>query len=267
MELQQPFLQEAGQGPGVVCLHANASTSGQWRGLLERLSPRFRVLAPDSYGAGRGPAWPGARHTLRSEVELMEPVFARAGTPHFLVGHSYGGAIAMLAAALHPGRVRAVAVYEPTLFALVDAQGGPPNGVDGIRQVAHAAGAAAAAGDTATAARLFIDFWMGAGSWDATPPGRKPAIAQSVANVGGWWRALANEPTPLATFAAIEAPVLYLCGGRSPRSARAVAQVLAPALPNARVVEFEPLGHMGPITHPALVNAEIEQFLEENRGK
>ena len=28
-----PFFREAGAGPGVVCLHANASTSGQWRGL------------------------------------------------------------------------------------------------------------------------------------------------------------------------------------------------------------------------------------------
>ncbi|HEY0823036.1 MAG TPA: alpha/beta hydrolase [Ramlibacter sp.] len=264
MDLQQPFFREVGEGPGVVCLHSNASTSSQWRALGDSLSPRFRVLAADSFGAGLSPAWPASGHSLRGEAELLEPVFARAGAPHFLVGHSYGGAVALLAAALDPRRVRAVVVYEPTLFALVDAQQPPPNGVDGIRHVALGAAAAAAAGDADSAARLFIDFWMGEGSWDAMPASRKPAVAQSVLNVGGWWRALAGDRTPLSAFAAIEAPVLYLTGGRSPESAHAVARVLAPVLRNARVLQFAQLGHMGPITHPALVNAEIERFLREH---
>jgi hypothetical protein len=34
------------------------------------------------------------------------------------------------------------------------------------------------------------------------------------------------------------------------------------ALPQVEVVEFENLGHMGPVTHPDLVNEAIAQFLE-----
>jgi pimeloyl-ACP methyl ester carboxylesterase len=34
-------------------------------------------------------------------------------------------------------------------------------------------------------------------------------------------------------------------------------------LPHARVVEFPGLGHMAPITHPDLINAEIAKFLGE----
>ena len=48
MSRPEPFVREAGTGRGVVCLHANASTSAQWRGLMERLAPRFHVLAVDS---------------------------------------------------------------------------------------------------------------------------------------------------------------------------------------------------------------------------
>ena len=48
-----PFFREAGEGPGVICLHSNASSSGQWRGLMDLLAPNFRVLAADSYGAGK----------------------------------------------------------------------------------------------------------------------------------------------------------------------------------------------------------------------
>lgn len=55
--------------------------------------------------------------------------------------------------------------------------------------------------------------------------------------------------------------VLYLTGGRSPDSAHAVARVLAPALRNVRVLRFDAQGYMGPVTHPAVVNAGIERFL------
>ena len=48
-----PYFREAGNGPGVVCLHSNASSSSQWRELMEALAPTHRVLAPDGWSAGR----------------------------------------------------------------------------------------------------------------------------------------------------------------------------------------------------------------------
>ena len=112
MQQLEPFFRQAGTGPGVACIHANASTSGQWRALMDLLAPQFRVLAPDSYDSGKGPHWPSDRIIrLRDEVELIEPVLARAGAPLALVGHSYGAAVALIAALANPGRVRAMALY------------------------------------------------------------------------------------------------------------------------------------------------------------
>jgi hypothetical protein len=129
MNHPQPFVREAGAGPGVVCLRSNASSSAQWRGLMERLAPAFRVFAPDSYGSGKSPDWPSPRAiTLADEVALVDP-----------------------------GRVFALALYEPTLFSLVEAQGPAPNDAD-------------------AAARSFIDYWMDEGSWERT---RKPASRPS----------------------------------------------------------------------------------------
>ena len=120
----EPYVRQAGSGSAVVCLHANASTSVQWRGLMDLLAPKFHVFAPDSYGAGKSPDWPSDRVIrLRDEVEFIEPLLARGGSPLTLVGHSYGAAIALLAALEDPGRVRAMALYEPTLFSLLDAAG------------------------------------------------------------------------------------------------------------------------------------------------
>lgn len=258
-----PFVRELGSGPAVVCLHSNASTSGQWRELMDRLAPAFRVLAPDSYGSGKSPEWRSDRVIrLRDEVELIEAVLAEAGSPLTLVGHSYGAAVALIAALENPGRVRAMALYEPTLFALVDAQTPPPNQADGIRHAVAAAGVALDEGNPDTAAECFIDYWMGRGSWARTPAPRKPAIAASVVNVRRWAHALFTEPTPLEAFRGLDVPVLYMVGKRSRPSARGVARLLTAALPRVELLEFDDLGHMGPLTHSASVNEAIAGFLE-----
>ena len=260
-----PFCRESGAGPGVVCLHSNASSSSQWRALMERLAQRHRVLAPDTHGAGKGPAWPEDRPlALADEVSLLEPIFARAGAPFSLVGHSYGGAVALVAALRQPQRLNALVLYEPTLFALVDAAFAPPNDADGIRDAVERAAAALAVGDRDTAAEHFIDFWMGAGAWRATPTAQRGAIAAAIVHVRGWGRALFGEPTPLRAFAALTMPVLLMVGEDSPASALAVARLLTQTLPNLETVAFNGLGHMGPVTHPDVVNAAIEDFLRRH---
>jgi pimeloyl-ACP methyl ester carboxylesterase len=232
---------------------------------MEMLAADYRVLAADAYGAGKGPGWPVDRVVrLGDEVALLEPVFARAGQRFSLVGHSYGAAVALIAALRQPRSVRALALYEPTLFSVVDAESPSPNDVDGIRNAVALAATALETNDLNSAAQHFIDFWMGTGAWAQTPEQRRGPIAASIANVGGWADALFNEPTPLEAFATLDVPVLYMIGGRSPPSSRSVARLLTQVLPRVEVMEFETLGHMGPVTHPQVVNAAICQFLSRN---
>jgi pimeloyl-ACP methyl ester carboxylesterase len=262
MALPVAFFREAGAGPGVVCLHSNASNSSQWRGLSDCLSPKYRVLAPDSYGSGKSADWASDRViALQDEVDFIEPVLAAAGDPFFLVGHSYGAAVALIAALAHPGRVQAMALYEPTLFSLVDAQSPSPNAADGIRQAVHASSMALDERNPNDAARHFIDYWMGSSSWDNTPESRRLPIAASIVNVRRWAHALLTEPTPLEAFRALQIPVLYMVGKKSPQSALGVSRLLTGVLPRVEVVEFDGLGHMGPITHPQPVNEVIARFL------
>ena len=225
MRQLEPFFREAGTGPGVVCTHANASTSGQWHRLMDLLTPTFRVLAPDLYGSGKSPDWPSDRIiSLLDEVAFIEPVLARAGSPLALVGHSYGAAVALIAALANPSRIRAIALYEPTLFALLDAETPPPNEAEGIRNAVAEASIALDAGNQDAAAERFIDYWMGSGAWEQTPEQRKPPIAASVTNVRRWAYALFTEPTPLEAFRSINVPVLYMVGKCSRPSTRAMGR-------------------------------------------
>jgi pimeloyl-ACP methyl ester carboxylesterase len=257
-----PFVREAGRGSAVVCLHANASSSAQWRGLIELLAPRFRVFAPDLYDCG-GPCWPSERViALSDEAAFIEPVLRQAGAPLTLVGHSYGAALALVIAAANPGRVKAVAVYEPTLFSLLDAEKPAPNDADGIREAVHDAGMSLDEGYPEVAAERFIDYWMGDGGYRRMPESTRRVVAASMTNVRRWAHALFTEPTPLEAFAKLDVPVLYMTGSRSPASARGVARLLTKALPRVQHVEFPELGHMAPVTHPERVNEVIREYLE-----
>ncbi|MDX1404680.1 MAG: alpha/beta hydrolase [Woeseiaceae bacterium] len=264
MQTPSAFYREAGSGPGVLCLHANASSSSQWRSLMDKLAPRFRVVAVDLYGAGKSPRRPDyLKARLLDEVQLIEPVLDRLHGDVILIGHSYGAAVALIAALNHRDRVRSLILYEPTMFSLVDAQSPPPNDADGIREAVKDALAALVSGNKAVAAKRFIDYWMGPGTFQGMPERNQEAIAASIVDVGAWRDALLGEPTPLRAFAELDIPVLYMKGKLSQPSSLAVARLLTAVLPNVAIVEFEKLGHMGPVTHPDVVNERIERYLAD----
>jgi len=257
-----PFYREAGAGEAVICLHSSASGSGQWRALMERLGNRYRLIAPDLLGYGRNPALPGDRSVrLADEVAALESVFDRAGRLFSLIGHSFGGAIALKAALQYRDRLRCLIIYEPTLFSLLVNHLPDHAATAEITAVAGDTIRAVEQGDLAGAAERFVDYWVGPGTWAATPESRRPAIMQGMRKVVLEWPAAFREPTTLAEFASLDFPTLYLIGSTSPASVRTVAELLAPVLPQAEVVELSGVGHMGPVTHPEVVNPIIERFL------
>ena len=265
METAIPFFREQGTGAGVVCLHSNASSSGQWRTLTDLLSNRFTVIAVDGYGAGKSPQWPvGPALRLEDEVRLLDPALQRAGDRFHLVGHSYGAAVAVKTALMQPQRVRSLVLYEPTLFHLVAGADPLVSPAQGIWRAATDAAAAVDHGDLDAAAERFIDFWMGAGSWQGTPAVRQAGIAGATANVRTWRDTLFNETFAPSALATLDLPVLLLTGERSPESSLSVARILEGLLPKVTVVALEGIGHMGPITHPEVVNRRIADFLDRN---
>jgi pimeloyl-ACP methyl ester carboxylesterase len=202
---------------------------------------------------------------LQDEVDFLAPVFREAGERFVLVGHSYGAAIALRAALQMPERVVALALHEPTLFSLIEAEGPAPNDADGIRDTVLASGASLDAGDPEGAAECFIDYWMGAGSWASTAPERKPAIVASVRNIRRWAHALMTEPAGAEELRVLRMPVLCLTGSRTTRSALGVTERLLRILPDATHVELQGVGHMAPVTHPDVVNSALETFLDNLR--
>jgi pimeloyl-ACP methyl ester carboxylesterase len=258
--MAEAYFREAGSGPAVLCLHCSASTSGQWRPLMERLSDRYRVIAPDLYGCGKSPAWPGERPMwIDDQIAFLASAFERAGERFHLVGHSFGGAIALKAALGMKPRLASLVLYEPVLFAVLlraEPQSAAAREIVAVRDDV-------VCGDSEAAAERFIDYWMGGGTWAVTPEARRGTLADAVKAQKPEWHSAFNEPTPLEAFAALDVPTLLMTGTASTAAARGVARLVAGVLPRVRVEEIEGLGHMAPVTQPGEINARIERFLAD----
>lgn len=258
-----PYFREAGAGPSVVCLHSSASSSGQWRSLMDRLGGRYRIIAADLYGCGKTPAWPHKEMQLDDEVALLEPVLQAAGPRFHLVGHSLGGAIALKAALRHPDRLQSLVLIEPALFSILMADAPQSAAARDIFALHTDTMRLVDEGKPDAAAERFVDYWMGQGAWRALPEARRTVLAATVTAVRPESHALFADPTPLSAFGTIMAPTLFITGTHSKPSARAVARLLTGVLPRVRVAEIDDVGHMAPVTHPETINPLIERFLDE----
>jgi pimeloyl-ACP methyl ester carboxylesterase len=250
--------------PAVVLLHSSMSSRSQWGPLMADPAAPLRFIALDLLGYGKAPFPPAATHagfSLAQEVDAVLAALAAhlpPGTPFHLVGHSYGGATALRLARLHPQLVRSLAVFEPVAFHLLDEDDA------GRIEVSGVVAAIEAAATPEDGARLFLDYWNGAGAFDALPPALRERFAAQVAKVKLDFVALLGEAATLRDMAAISVPALVLSGRAGPASTRAVATRLAAALPNATAAQT-PGGHMAPLTHAADVNRAILEFLIAQR--
>jgi pimeloyl-ACP methyl ester carboxylesterase len=257
-----PYVREAGNGPAVVLIHAGGANSGQWRSLMERLAGRFRLLACDMSGCGRSPAFPAERtYTLDEEVHFLDPVFEAAGEAFHLLGHSYGGAVALKAALRHRLRLRSLMLFEPVLFSLLLAAAPRSEAAREIVAVANSTTELADRGESDAAAREFVDYWFEPGRWESLREESRAPVRAGMSRAGARWRALLHDPATFADLGVIDVRTLLLVAQDSRAPARAVSELLIRTLPNARSVEIAAVGHMAPLLNPGQVNPLIESFL------
>ena len=252
---------ERGSGEPVVLLHSSGASSAQWRALAEQLSGRYRVLAPDLYGYGASASWPGRGvFSLAHEAQIVHALLERIDGPVHLVGHSYGGAVALHVARLHGERLRSLALIEPVAFHLLSERAE-------IVAVADAVARAVACGDYVGGFAAFVDYWSGAGSWDAMPAPRREAMAARLPKVALDFHATLHEPASLADLHAMAVPTLLVRGALSPLPTRRICELLAHALPEAQLITLNDAGHMAPLTHAAQVNVLIAAHLNSKGGR
>lgn len=227
--------EEAGpeDGPLVAIVHGSMDRSAGMLRLSRRLDGHYRVLRYDRRGYGRSHPHPGPFEMDGQVADLVELL---AGRRAVLVGHSYGGNVALATAARHPDLVAGVVVYESPLSWM------PWWPSTTARTLADAE----EVGPGETAER-FMRRLIGDRRWEELPERtRQVRRDEGTALIGELRDLRTREPW---TAERLPLPVAVGVGERGAPHHRDGMSRLAALLPDATLVELAGAGHGAPVTH------------------
>ena len=262
------FLDAGSSGPLVMLVHSSVSGARQWRRLMDDLKDRFRVRAVNLYGYGKTPPWPAETiQSLSDQAHLVEAALPAGFDEVYLVGHSFGGAVAMKAAAQMRGRVSKLVLLETNPFYLL-AQNGNTAAFTEAVDLCNCVKQLGRLGQWSAAAEKFADYWGGAGTWQGMPSERRTAFTEALKPNLFEWDAVMNETTSVEQWAMLlprETLLLWDPGTALP--VREIARLLRRFCPTWTCVELPGAGHMAPLTHPELINPLVAAFLAAQKPK
>ncbi|MFC5663888.1 haloalkane dehalogenase [Kitasatospora misakiensis] len=262
-------------GPPVVFLHGNPTSSHLWRDVVPEVAGRARVLAPDLIGMGAS-GKPDIDYSFDDQARYLDAWFEELGLDRaVLVGHDWGGALALDRAARHPGSVAGVVLLETFLKPLVGDELPPA-----ARARAEAFRTPGIGEDLVLERNIFIETAFKGGVLNPlgeedvrpyrepfpTPRSRRPMLAWSrmtpidgdpaevVARVdayGGWLAGTPEVPKLLLTF---DSSPTLLVGEAMVAWAREHIAALT-------VEHCGPAGHHAPEDQPAAIGRAIADWL------
>lgn len=267
-DLSPVHIRTLGQGARkVLALHCTIAHSGAWSGLAAALDGEATLIAPDMPSHGRSPDWDEQGDFFDLATELAA---SQLTGPMDVIGHSFGGMVALRLAIEHPELIRSAVLIEPVFFAV--AKQDAPELVAKHDHEAKPYTDALAVGDMALAARLFNRMWSTDDSprWPDLPERTRAAMMRGVHVVPAVEDVLFQDQKGLLNPGVLDSatmPVLILSGSRTHPVMLAIGQGLRQRLPNASCAVVEGAGHMVPISHPQDTARLVRQFWQDTRDR
>jgi pimeloyl-ACP methyl ester carboxylesterase len=247
----------------VIALHCSGAGGSQWADLAKTFRFDYQVLTPEHYGCNSSGSWNGEHaFTLGDEAARTIALIDESKEKVHLVGHSYGGGVALHVALARHDQIASMALYEPSAFHLLTQMGGP--GVVAHREITHLARKISEriiTGDYRSAVAAFVEYWNGPGAWNAMRPKVQDALIRWAPKAPLDFGALLNNRTRPSAYRALNFPVMILRGEHAPAPTRLIAEGLLELLPASQLMVVNGAGHMGPFTHASEVSALIRRHI------
>lgn len=262
-----------GAGSPILLSHATGFHAHCWEPLADELMLRHNVMGFDHRGYGDAQQVDPSQLSWRSYGgdALAAARFQSEqnnGAPIVGIGHSMGGASLLMAAHEQPELFRALFVFEPIVFppTTEEEANRPPNPLAGGARRRRA---------------TFPSFEAALENFTAKPPmnsfhpkAREAYVRHGFAptengevtlkclpeheartyETGGGHGAWDDLPD-------IQTPVWVVSGAPSPFQPSAIAIRVAERLPHSTYVQYDEMGHFGPLEHPSVIAALVETTL------
>lgn len=245
-------------------LHCSLAHGGVYTKLGAALGGALTLTSFDQPGHGRAADWDEAQGDLQDRVTEM--ALDLLTEPMDIIGHSFGGTVALRLAVERPEMVRTMTLLEPVMMAVAKAEN--PASMEMLMQEMSPFYEALQSGDFEFAAQRFTAKYGDGRPWDSLTQEGRDAIIQRIHLIGAGQRAVNEDHYDLLgrkQFEQIKAPTLIIDGCDGGEMMESVCEGLARRIPNATRVRIAGGGHMVPLTRPEAVAREILLLVSQSR--
>ena len=245
----------------MVFLHSGGGMASDWSRVFRAMGPGFHCLAIDLYGYGKTQALSDSRSPVKIDdhAHLILELARLKGGPVHVVGHSFGGAVALRGAILWPREFATLTLIEPQALPLLEETRDPL--FDRVVAFREQFDSVVLNDGDASAMRLFVDHYSGEGFFDGLPGSASQILTELAGVVAGSWSALMQNPIPVASLEHLDVPTVVVQGSETLPPERRMCEILLCELPFVQAAVVEGAGHMSPMTHPRQVAAAITRHL------
>ena len=252
------YTEKVNEGPIVLMIHSTGVGSWQWKPYFETM-PSRHCITVDLLGYPPSDTF-SSTFAIEADFEALGVLLSQQEKKVDIIGHSYGGFLAMQLAKKYPSSIRSLLLHEPVAWgALFDG-----NRID--LQKEFLALCDRFFQETSPQAdkwlNVFIDYWNREGTWIALPERTKEIWRKQFDKVYAEVKHLCLDRTPLAYWETIEHPTWITLSKHAPAHEKEVCHLLSTTIPNAKLIHHKG-GHLAPLTHFSEVAPIVEKWSKD----
>lgn len=239
------YYSEQGSGPPIVFIHGSYATTSTWKKMVEQLAVSNRCISIKLPGhCGTPDPEDFSNPTIETELEVIEIVVnSLTEEPIHLVGHSFGGVIALAQALKGNLKISQLSLFEPVAVSVLDKKG------SAIVQKFLAKYRHDVSENVPFACGQVINFWGGDGTFESLPDVIKEGMEPLVANNIRHWDSEAVMDYKLVDLQKISIPTRLICGAKSNSVAHAICDHLNNQIPHSKKYIIEGASHFLVTSH------------------
>ena len=248
----------SGAGPTIVLVPGSCSTAAAWRPVIASWKNQLGCVATSLPGyGGTAERRPAGDASIAYAAEAVESVVRKAGGQVHLVGHSFGGLVALAVALRKRVPLASLAILEPPAIELLWERGEHQH-YRAFGRMTEAYITAFRSGN-AEAIATMIDFYGGAGTFASWPPQvRAYAVATTSVNITDWTSAYGFSLSAELLYA-IDIPTLVVTGETSHPAMQRICTLISECMNGATLATVKGAAHFMIATHAGEVGRLLAQ--------
>lgn len=243
------YYEQQGSGSPIVFIHGSYASTSTWKKIVQQLATRHHCISiklpghcgmpdPDDFNAP----------DINTELAIIESVLTElTDQPIHLIGHSFGGVVALALALKRSVEIAELTLFEPVSTWVFESVGDQAMTtqvnafIQGYRQSIRN-------NETYVCGKV-IDFWAGEGAFEPLPDFIKDSMVPLTANNNRHWTLCENTHKDRTELNALSIPTKLVCGSASNPVAQAIVSHLGRELSNNKQYTITGASHFLVTSH------------------